>query len=124
MPSIYRGNAIHNSIPSMVEYELDYSMTVTLIAEVDLSEVEKLRDKLGAEKPSYSALVIKALALALRDFPYANQRIVRGRFFPLLRSRIQKIRLLGYCDGDRTRFARRNHGSLHASKSIWRILTS
>ena len=80
MHSIYRGNAIHNSIPSMVEYELDYSMTVTLIAEVDLSEVEKLRDKLGAEKPSYTALVIKALALALRDFPYANQRIVRGRF--------------------------------------------
>jgi hypothetical protein len=66
MPSIYRGNAIHNSIPSMVEYELDYSMTVTLIAEVDLSEVEKLRDKLGAEKPSYSALVIKVSACAKR----------------------------------------------------------
>ena len=91
MLSIYRGNAIHNSIRSMVEYELDYSMTVTLIAEVDLSEIEKLREKLGAERPSYTAFVVKALALALRDFPYANQRVVRGRFFPLLSSRIQKF---------------------------------
>jgi pyruvate/2-oxoglutarate dehydrogenase complex dihydrolipoamide acyltransferase (E2) component len=91
MHSIYRGNAIHNSIRSMVEYEVDFSMTVCLIAEVDLSEIEKLRGKLGAERPSYTALVVKALALALRDFPYANQRIVRGRFFPLLRSCIQKF---------------------------------
>ena len=75
----------------MVEYEVDFSMTVCLIAEVDLSEFEKLRGKLGAERPSYTALVVKALALALRDFPYANQRIVRGRFFPLLRSCIQKF---------------------------------
>jgi hypothetical protein len=123
MPSIYRGNAIHNSIPSMVEYELDYSMTVTLIAEVDLSEVEKLRDKLGAEKPSYSALVIKVSACAKR-LSLRQSKDRSRQIFPLLRSRIQKIRLLGYCDGDRTRFARRNHGSLHASKSIWRILTS
>jgi pyruvate/2-oxoglutarate dehydrogenase complex dihydrolipoamide acyltransferase (E2) component len=91
MHTIYPGNAIHNSIRSMVEYEIDYSHTVTLISEVDLSEIEKLREKLGAARPSYTALVVKALALALRDFPYANQRIVRGRFFPLLRSRIQKF---------------------------------
>src|SRR4249919_3341030 len=91
MHTIYRGNAIHNSIRSMVEYEVDFSQTVSLISEVDLSEIEKLRDKLGAERPSYTALVVKALALALRDFPYANQRIVRGRFFPLLSSRIQKF---------------------------------
>jgi pyruvate/2-oxoglutarate dehydrogenase complex dihydrolipoamide acyltransferase (E2) component len=91
MHSIYRGNAIHNSIRSMVEYEVDFSQTVSLIAEVDLSEIEKLRARLGAERPSYTALVVKALALALKDFPYANQRIVRARFFPLLSSRIQKF---------------------------------
>src|SRR5437879_4878313 len=91
MNSIYPGNSVHNSIRSMVEYEIDFSQTVTLISEVDLSEVERLREKLGAERPSYTALVVKALALALRDFPYANQRIVRARLFPLLRSRIQKF---------------------------------
>lgn len=91
MNSIYLGNSVHNSIRSMVEYEIDFSQTVTLISEVDLSEVERLREKLGAERPSYTALVVKALALALRDFPYANQRIVRARLFPLLRSRIQRF---------------------------------
>jgi len=91
MHTIYRGNAVHNSMRSMVEYELDYSQTVTLVSEVDLSEIEKLRGQLGAERPSYTALVVRALALALRDFPYANQRILRGRFFPLLKSRIQKF---------------------------------
>jgi pyruvate/2-oxoglutarate dehydrogenase complex dihydrolipoamide acyltransferase (E2) component len=91
MNSIYRGNAIHNSIRSMVEYEIDFSQTVSFISEVDLSEIEKLREKLGVERPSYTAVVVKALALALKDFPYANQWIVRGRFFPLLKSRIQQF---------------------------------
>ena len=91
MNSIYLGNSIHNSIRSMVEYEIDYSKTVTFISEIDLTEIEKLRVKLGAERPSYTALVVKALALALRDFPYANQRIVRGRMFPLFRSHIQQF---------------------------------
>ena len=86
MHTIYRGNAVHNSMRGMVEFELDYSQTVTLVAEVDLSEIEKLRDHLGAERPSYTALVVKALAIALREFPYANQRILRGRVFPLLKS--------------------------------------
>ncbi len=61
----------------MAEHELRPGNTVSLVTEVDLSEVEELRRAGGTQRPSYTAFVVKAIALALREHPYANRRVVR-----------------------------------------------
>ena len=64
---------------SIVGHEIRPGNTVTFMSEVDLTEVELLRARAraaGLTRPSYTAVVAKALALALRDCPYDNRRIV------------------------------------------------
>ena len=77
---------------SIVEYEMRPGNTVTFISEVDLSEVEMIRARAAAAgqiKPSYTAFVVKAVALALREFPYANRRVFRK--WPFFRPRLQRF---------------------------------
>jgi hypothetical protein len=72
---------------SIVEYEIRPGNTVTFLHEVDLSEVENVRlaaKAAGSEAPSYTAFVVKAVALALRDCCYANRRIWGWRWVPFM----------------------------------------
>jgi pyruvate/2-oxoglutarate dehydrogenase complex dihydrolipoamide acyltransferase (E2) component len=76
-------NKFFSVIASISEYELRPGNTVTFLTEVDLSEAEAVRAAASAQqllKPSYTALVVKAVALSLRDFPYANRRVWRSLF--------------------------------------------
>lgn len=55
---------------------------VALISEIDMSSAQRLRDQIEANlgiKPSYTALVAKAISLALRRHPHTN-RIAVGFF--------------------------------------------
>ena len=77
---------------SIVEAEIKPAHTVTFVSEVDLTEVESVRQAAGKDKPSYTAFVAKAVALALREFPYANRRVVKRWWLPFLGPRLQKFR--------------------------------
>jgi hypothetical protein len=58
---------------ALPEYENRPDNTVWFVSEVDLTEVERRRAQAaGMRKPSYAAFVVKAVALALREFPYAR----------------------------------------------------
>jgi pyruvate/2-oxoglutarate dehydrogenase complex dihydrolipoamide acyltransferase (E2) component len=79
---------------SIVEYEIRPGNTVTFLHEVDLTEVEAIRrtaKDTGLEAPSYTTFVVKAVALALRDFPYANRRIWGWWWVPFFGTRLQKF---------------------------------
>jgi len=86
-------NKFFSAIASISGFELRRpGNTVTFLSEVDLSEVEAVRARSasrGGRRPSYTAFVIKAFALALREFPYANRRVHR---FPLVGPRIQTFK--------------------------------
>jgi hypothetical protein len=85
-------NKFFSAIASISQYELRYpGNTVTFLHEVDLTEVEAARARAaqgGGAKPSYTAFVIKAVALAVREFPYANRRATR---FGLFGPRVQRF---------------------------------
>jgi pyruvate/2-oxoglutarate dehydrogenase complex dihydrolipoamide acyltransferase (E2) component len=83
-------NKFSEATRAIVEYEIRPGNTVSFAAEVDLTEVERLRGAAEGRKPSYTAFVVKALALALRDFPYANRRVWR-RPWLLPGARLQKF---------------------------------
>ena len=71
---------------SLVESEIDFGRTVHFIAEIDLTEIERVRAAAGnaALRPTYTAFVAKAVALALLEFPYANRRLFRPLWLPFL----------------------------------------
>jgi hypothetical protein len=74
------------------EREIRPGLTVTFRSLVDLTQVEAIREAAkqgGIRKYSYTAFVVKALALALKDFPYANRRVFRSFWFPFLGPRLQ-----------------------------------
>ena len=85
------GNRFFQVFRKIPEFELRPGPTVTFISEVDLSEVEEIRKEAKAQKPSYTAFAIKALALSLREYPYANQRIARTVWLPFARARLQRF---------------------------------
>jgi pyruvate/2-oxoglutarate dehydrogenase complex dihydrolipoamide acyltransferase (E2) component len=68
----------------IVESEIRPGRTVTFISEVDLSAVERVRSAVAAghPRPSYTAFVVKAVALALQQHPYANRRVARRWWWP------------------------------------------
>src|SRR3954449_11452282 len=67
---------------SIVEYELRPGHTVSFLSEVDLTGIERVRRRVAeGRRPSYTAFVVKAVALALTDFPDANRRVCR-RLWP------------------------------------------
>jgi hypothetical protein len=77
---------------AIVEFEIRPGNTVTFLHEVDLTEIERLRARaVGGRRPSYTAFVVKAVALALRDFPYANRRLIRRAWMPWAAPRLQRF---------------------------------
>ncbi|MCC6417081.1 MAG: 2-oxo acid dehydrogenase subunit E2 [Gemmataceae bacterium] len=88
---ILPNNRFFSANRSIVEYEIRPGNTVTFLHEVDLTEVERIRQAAGEQKPSYTAFVVKAVALALKDFPYANRRLWGWRWIPFFRTRLQQF---------------------------------
>ena len=57
---------------------------VAMLSEIDMSQCIALRESIGAQtgqKPSYTALVTKAVALTLKTHPYANRTTLEVPFF-------------------------------------------
>jgi len=73
---------------ALVESEIDFGRTVHFTAEIDLTEIERVRaatvDGDGALRPTYTAFIAKAVAIALAEFPYANRRLFRPLWLPFL----------------------------------------
>lgn len=87
---VTRAGPFFEVLGGTVEAEIRSGNTVTFLHEVDLSEVEEVRSGAGALRPSYTAFVAKAVALALRAFPYANRRLYRS-LRPFASPRIQQF---------------------------------
>lgn len=72
---------------SIVEFESRHVVGANFFAEVNLTQIERMRDASrasGARRPPYTAFVVKAVAKALAEHPYANARIFpRIPFLPL-----------------------------------------
>jgi pyruvate/2-oxoglutarate dehydrogenase complex dihydrolipoamide acyltransferase (E2) component len=85
-------NKFFEAIRAIAEYEIRPGNSVTFLSEVDLTEVERVRaGRSKGRTPSYTAFVVKAVALALRDFPYANRRVFRRPWLPLSGPRLQRF---------------------------------
>jgi hypothetical protein len=85
-------NKFFEATRSIVEYEIRPGNTVSFLTEVDLTGVERLRSRMPAEqRPSYTAFVTKAVALALRDYPYANRRVCRPPLILWSGTRLQRF---------------------------------
>jgi len=91
MSNIVPNNRFFQVLRKIPEFELRPGPTVTFVSEVDLSEVEEIRREANAQKPSYTAFAIRALAIALREFPYANRRVSRRAWLPFARARLQQF---------------------------------
>lgn len=70
-------NKFFGAIRAVAEFEVRPGPTYTFVSQVDLTEIEAVRRAAGKPAPSYTAFVAKAVALALREFPYANRRVCR-----------------------------------------------
>ncbi len=64
-------------VSSIVENEINSSVTVTMINLVNLSKINQIRKSMQDNKPSYTVFVAKALAMALKEFPEMNKRFYR-----------------------------------------------
>lgn len=85
-------NRYFEAIRAVAEYEIRPGNTVMFLSEVDLTEVERVRARATAgRRPSYTAFVVKAVAMALRDFPYANRRVCRRPWLPFSGPRLQQF---------------------------------
>lgn len=80
-------------IGEIVRHEIRWDYMVSMLAEVDLTAIERLRAREGSGglKPSYTALVVKAVALTLRELPYANRRLARCWWLPFGGYRYQQF---------------------------------
>ena len=85
-----KGLALLNQ--ALVESEIRFGRTVLFSSEIDLTEIDRLREAHGpGPSPTYTAFVAKAIARALAEFPYANRRIYRPLGLPFL-SYVQAFR--------------------------------
>lgn len=73
--TILKNNPFFQVNRVLVETEINAGIAVTFMGEVDLTEIERLRSKMGDQRPSYNAFVAKAVAIALQELPYANRRV-------------------------------------------------
>ena len=67
-------------LADLPEKEIEADVSVSLITQVDLSEIEQIRAEAVRNqrpKPPYNAFVIKAIAQSLKEYPYANGRVFR-----------------------------------------------
>ncbi len=92
---VARPNKLFDANTSLVEYEVPKIIGVTFLAEVDLSEVERVRAAAVDTRPTYTAFVAKAVALALREHSYMNGRVYRRPWLPFFRPRVQRFK---HCD--------------------------
>lgn len=79
---------------SIIRHEIEPRNKVTFFSQIDLTQVQGLREQASARglpKPSYTAFVAKAVAIGLRDHPYANRRVVRGWLPWISHVRIQRF---------------------------------
>lgn len=75
---------------TLVGKEIKAGNTITFINEIDLTNIEKIRNAWpGERRPTYTAFIAKAAAMALREFPYANRRLYRLPLVPFVRTRMQ-----------------------------------
>ena len=75
-----------------VDHEIRPGRTISFLGEVELSEVDRVRTLAwNRRKISYTAFVVKAVALALREFPQANRRVYRNRLWPLGGLKVQSF---------------------------------
>lgn len=82
--SYFKGNY------SIIEAEINYSYTVSFFNLIDLSRIEAIRkNSQHKARPTYTAFIAKAVALALQEFPYANRRFYRP--FGIFPRRFQKF---------------------------------
>lgn len=68
-------------LSALSDSEIHAHVSVSFTSTVDLTAIEAQRAdaaRSGHRKPSYTAFVIKAVACALRDYPYANRKIFRS----------------------------------------------
>jgi len=78
---------------SIVEHEIKSGNTVSFSNVVDLTQIEEIRSGwVNGKKPTYTAFVVKAVTLALKDFPYANRRIFRRPWIPFSGTFIQTFK--------------------------------
>lgn len=66
---------------ALPEREIVAHVSVSFSSTIDLSAIEAVRAEAarsGRCKPSYTAFVVKALASALREYPYANRKVFRS----------------------------------------------
>ena len=87
--SIAPSNRFVNAIRGMAEFEIRPGITVTLINEIDCTSMNVIRDQPDTPRPSYTAFVLKALAMTLAEYPYANRRLQRFLNLPLFPYRLQ-----------------------------------
>lgn len=89
---ISKAHRFYRVTASIVEKEINPGVTVTFSSDVDLTDMETIRSKfLKGERPSYTAFVVKAMAVALQEFPYANRRIIRKGIIPFWVTRLQQF---------------------------------
>lgn len=70
---------------SLVEAEINFSRTVHFTAEIDLTEIERIRSTHNKEaRPTYTAFIAKAIAKALLEFPNTNRRLYPIFGFPFV----------------------------------------
>ena len=79
---------IYDITRAIVGREIRMGDTITFMSEVDLTEIEGIRNRTGM-RPSYTAFAAKAVALALHEFPYANRRAYVPFGLPFFRVRLQ-----------------------------------
>lgn len=85
-------NKYFGAIRAVADFELRPGPTVSFVSEVDLTQVELVRASFGRPAPSYTAFVARAVALALREFPYANRRVCRPPSLLWLSTRLQTFK--------------------------------
>ena len=85
-------------ISNFPAFEIETQPAIRYSSLVDLTQVELLRalsqEKLGY-RVSYTALVMRALGVALKEYPYANRRVF---YWPLLGFLGPKLQKFHTCD--------------------------
>jgi len=77
---------------AIVESEIRPGISVNVLNEIDMTRIKALRAMYSAEsRPPFTAFVVKALARAMEEFPYANRRIYTTPFRFLLGTRFQQF---------------------------------
>lgn len=83
-------NAFFYGNHSITEAEINYSQTVSFFNLVDLTRIEKVRSRFkGAQRPTYTAFIAKAIAEVLKENTFANRRFYRP--FGIFPRRFQKF---------------------------------